>query len=150
GLYDVEVINPDGQVALAPYRYQVEQALPPDVSIAVGGPRVVWAGESGLYGFTLTSRTNVDLPYVYLQYGVPGLPLNRGLPYLGLTTNLTGSPAVAGVPWASVEAPADVDGQLLASGYAVDFAARSSTTLPLVVQTYPLGMSEAAQTENPG
>ena len=53
GLYDVEVINPDGAVALAPYRYLVEQALPPDVSVALGGPRVVWAGQSGLYGFSL-------------------------------------------------------------------------------------------------
>jgi hypothetical protein len=38
GLYDVEVINPDGAVALAPDRHLVETALPPDVSIALGGP----------------------------------------------------------------------------------------------------------------
>src|SRR5262249_57973621 len=108
GLYDVEVINPDGEVALAPYRYLVEQALPPDVSLALGGPRVVWAGQSGLYGFSLSSRTNVDLPYVYIQYGVPALPLNQGdgsaqgVPYLGFTTNLQGSAHVSGVPRAAI------------------------------------------------
>ncbi|MEI9924481.1 MAG: hypothetical protein WDN50_13955 [Bradyrhizobium sp.] len=62
------------------------------MSVALGGPRVVWAGESGLYGFTLTSQTNVDIPYVEFQYGVPGTPLNEGVPYLGVTTNVTGAP----------------------------------------------------------
>jgi CARDB/Putative Ig domain len=150
GLYDVEVINPDGQVALAPYRYLVEQALPPDVTVALGGPRVVWAGQSGLYGFTLTSRTNVDLPYVYFQYGVPGLPLNEGVPYLGLTTSLSGSAKVAGVPWASIVASADTNGQELASGYVLDFADRSNATLSFNVQTYPNGLPSGAYTENPG
>jgi hypothetical protein len=150
GLYDVEVINPDGEVALAPYRYLVEQALPPDVSIALGGPRVVWAGQGGLYGLTLTSRTNVDLPYVYLQYGVPGLPSNGGVPYLGLTTNLSGNPDVAGVPWASIVPTADTNGQFLASGYALDLADQSSDTLSFKVQTYPGGLPPGAYSDNPG
>ena len=79
---------------------------------------------SGVYGFTLTSRSNVDLPYVYLQYGIPGLPLNNGVPYLGFSTGLQGSPGVAGVPWASLVPDANSNGQDLASGYAVDFADR--------------------------
>ena len=73
GLYDVEVINPDGEVAVAPYRYLVEQALPPDVSVAMGGPRVLTAGQTGLYGLSLVSTTNVDIPYVEFQVGVPEL-----------------------------------------------------------------------------
>ncbi|HEX4609016.1 MAG TPA: putative Ig domain-containing protein, partial [Urbifossiella sp.] len=160
GLYDVEVINPDGRVALAPYRYLIEQALPPDVSVALGGPRVVWAGQSGLYGLTLTSRTNVDLPYVYFQYGIPELGVNSGavgslgtaggVPYLGLSTSLGGSPAVADVPWASVDPVADTTGQDLASGYAVDFADRASTTLSFLVQTYPDGLPGGAYSDQPG
>ncbi|MDG9698110.1 hypothetical protein QC281_49580, partial [Streptomyces sp. DH17] len=82
GLYDVEVINPNGDTAIAPYRYLVEQSIEADVNIALGGPRVVWAGQSGLYGFTLSSSTNVDIPYVQFMYGVPTLPLNEGVPYL--------------------------------------------------------------------
>src|SRR5205823_155479 len=44
GLYDVEVINPDGARAFAPYRYMVEDALPADVRIGLGG-----AGHGGRY-----------------------------------------------------------------------------------------------------
>ena len=90
GLYDVEVINPDGQVAVAPYRYLVEQALPPDVSVAIGGPRVLTAGQTGLYGLSLVSTTNVDIPYVELQVGVPELdgfgpnPSSGEYPHLAL------------------------------------------------------------------
>ena len=41
GLYDVKVINPDGDEAMVPYRYLVERALEPDVTIGLGGPRVL-------------------------------------------------------------------------------------------------------------
>ena len=37
GLYDVKVINPGGQEAIVPYRYLVERALEPDVTIGMGG-----------------------------------------------------------------------------------------------------------------
>ena len=48
--YDEKVINPDGQAASAPYRYLVEQALPTDVDLALGGPRVLWAWSSSSEG----------------------------------------------------------------------------------------------------
>ncbi len=149
GLYDVEVINPNGQIALAPYRYLVEQALPPQVSIALGGPRVVWAGQSALYGFSLTNTTNVDIPYVYYQYGVPALPLNGGVPYLGFSTSPQGSANVAGVDWSSVNPIADTNGQLLSSGYAIGFADQASTTLGFQVQTYPDGLPPDASDNAP-
>ena len=46
GLYDVAVINPDGAEAIVPYRYLVEQAIAPDVTVALGGPRVITAGST--------------------------------------------------------------------------------------------------------
>ena len=46
GLYDVQVTNPDGQMAIAPYRFQVEQTIEPDVTIGVGGPRFILAGDT--------------------------------------------------------------------------------------------------------
>src|SRR5262249_1668587 len=144
GLYDVEVINPNGDTAIAPYRYLIEQALEPDVSIALGGPRVVWAGQSGLYGFTLTTQANVDLPFNEFQYGVPALPSNEGVPYLGFTTNVTGTPNVADVPWASLVPSANTTGQALTTGYALDFADRSNTTFSFLVQTYPNGLPPGA------
>ena len=39
GLYDVAVINPNGQQATVPYRYLIERAVEPDVRIGMGGPR---------------------------------------------------------------------------------------------------------------
>ena len=87
----------------------------------LGGPRVVWAGNSGLYGFTLTSQTNVDIPYVEFQYGVPALPLNEGVPYLRLHDQCAAEhPNVADVPWASRVADARTRmAQLLTTGYAL-------------------------------
>ena len=155
GLYDVEVINPDGQVAVAPYRYLVEQALPPDVSVALGGTRVVTAGNQAYYGLTVQSVTNVDIPYVFIQVGVPELDGIAG-PYpqpdqyrhLGLSTDLgTGaSPNVSGVPWASVNPVADVGGEDLASGYALNMPDASNFGLSLLVQTYPDGVPPDAGT----
>ena len=49
GLYDVQVTNPDGQEAIAPYRFEIEQVVEPDVTIGVGGPRFILAGDTGTY-----------------------------------------------------------------------------------------------------
>jgi YD repeat-containing protein len=153
GLYDVEVINPDGQVAVAPYRYLVEQALPPDVSVALGGPRVLTAGQGALYGFSLESLTNVDIPYVDFQVGIPELdgiagpyPQTDQYRHLALTTNMQSgtNPDVADVPWASLDPVVDTNGEDLATAYAVDFADRSNLGETLFVQTYPDGVPPSA------
>ena len=44
GLYDVLVINPDGQRVVEPYRYLVERAIEADVTIGIGGPRSIESG----------------------------------------------------------------------------------------------------------
>ena len=91
GLYDVEVINPDGATAWAPYRYLVEQALPPQVSIGLGGPTVLFAGDEATYGFSVTNTSNVDLPYVQFEYGIPNIDgPTVPYPHLAMTTNLSG------------------------------------------------------------
>ena len=157
GLYDVEVINPDGQVAVAAYRYLVEQALPPDVALALGGPRVLTAGQNAIYGFSLESLTNVDIPYVEFEVGIPELdgfgttPLANQYPHLALTTNLAagGSPEVANVPWASVNPVVDSDGEDQATAYALDFADGSNLGESLQVQTYPDGVPPDAGMEIP-
>ena len=111
GLYDVKVVNPDGEEAILPYRYLVEEAIEPDLTIGMGGDRVLSIGETGTYGVSFKSLTNVDTPYVYFQYGVPELGDNStlinlfsdyaqettgiySLPYVGFTTNLRGQPNV--------------------------------------------------------
>ncbi len=102
GLYDVSVINPDGEEVDAPYRYLVEPSLPPQVSLGLGGSRILYSGETGYYGLSLQSTTNVDIPYLQLEFGVPNLGKNPAVgyaPYLGFSNNLGGSPDVAGVPW---------------------------------------------------
>src|SRR5262249_44905794 len=98
-LYDVSVINPGGQEADAPYRYLVETTLPTALVIGLGGPRVLTAGGSGFYGFTLANSGNVDIPYVDFQYGIPQIGNILSKPALSFSTNLTGSPDVNNVPW---------------------------------------------------
>ena len=71
GLYDLKVINPDGDEAIIPYRFLVERAIEPEVTIGVGGPRVILAGDLATYSVALQSLCNLDAPYVYFQVGVP-------------------------------------------------------------------------------
>ena len=73
GLYDVEVINPDGSEAVDPYRYLVEPAQPLNVSIGIGGPTQLDPGQIGIYRFVIASNTNVDAPYVHFEIGLPDL-----------------------------------------------------------------------------
>src|SRR5262249_46413074 len=49
GLYDVKVINPDGAEAIVPYRYLVDQAIEPDVTVGMGGPSVIQPGDTGTF-----------------------------------------------------------------------------------------------------
>ena len=107
-----------------PYRYLIERALEPDVTIGLGGPRVVLAGQTGLYSVALQSLTNVDTPYVYFQFGTPEMGNNDmvyGLPYLTFNSNVRGAPDEAreDVPWASLDSEVNTGGFMLAPGYRV-------------------------------
>ena len=73
GLYDVQVINPDGQMAIAAYRFEVEQTVSPDVTVGLGGPRFILAGDTGTYSVHLDNLGNINAPYVEFNIGVPEL-----------------------------------------------------------------------------
>ena len=142
GLYDVAVINPDGAIATLPYRYLIEDALPIDVTIGLGGPRVVPAGQTGLYSISLQSLTNVDTPYVHFTFGAPELGDNAkvfGLPYLTFTTNVRGAPdgQRSDVPWVSLDSEVNSGGFMLAPGYALDVSAGGYVGMNFSVTTYP-------------
>jgi hypothetical protein len=62
GLYDLSVINPDGQRVTEAQRFLVERGIEADVSIGIGGPRTLTPGENGLYSVSLQSLSNVDTP----------------------------------------------------------------------------------------
>ncbi|MBI3350329.1 MAG: putative Ig domain-containing protein, partial [Burkholderiales bacterium] len=143
GLYDVAVINPDGAVATLPYRYLVETALPIDVTIGLGGPRVVPSGQTGLYSISLQSLTNVDTPYVYFSFGVTELGDNAkvyGLPYTTFSSNVSGKPdgnLRSDVGWASLDSEVNSFGTMLAPGYALDVEAGGYVGMNFAVTTYP-------------
>ncbi|NLS91835.1 MAG: hypothetical protein GXX96_06600, partial [Planctomycetaceae bacterium] len=147
GLYDLKVINPGGAAAIVPYRFQVERALEPDVTIGIGGPRYVLAGDIGTYSIALQSTSNVDTPYVAFDVGVPELGLNAiiyNLPYLTFHTNVRGSPdagAVEDVPWAALDGEINTNGQNRAPGYLFDQYADGFTGFTVNVATYP-GLKE--------
>lgn len=142
GLYDVSVINPDGQRAVVPYRYLIERALEPDVSIGLGGPRVLSPGQTGFYGVSVRSDTNVDTPYTYFTFGIPELGTNPnvfGLPYVTFASNLRGAPERgdwSDVPFASLVSDINTSGEILAPGYVFDLATRSFAGRTFSVQVY--------------
>ncbi|BAY26513.1 peptidase S8/S53 [Calothrix sp. NIES-2100] len=147
GLYDVKVINPDGQVAIVPYRYLVEQTIEPDVDVGLGGPRVITPGEKGTYGVSVRSQTNIDIPYVQFQFGIPELGKNGviyGFKYATFSSNLGGKPdnaTVQGLPWASLVSNVNTTGEILVPGYVFDLPTRDWIGQTFTVQTYP-GLKE--------
>lgn len=142
GLYDVVVTNADGAQAVLPYRYLVERAVERDVTVGLGGPRVVPAGDAGTYSVVVDSLTNVDTPYVKFTFGAPEMGSNDfvyGLPFLTFNTNLGGGSDTATDTLALSGAEAEINraGQMLAPGYAFDLAAEGRASLSFAVQTYP-------------
>ena len=152
GLYDVEVVNPDGSTAVQPYRFLVQQAEPINVTAGMGGPGTLDLGQIGNYLVSFHSLTNVNTPYVLFQYGVPNVPNpDTGLipgPALTFATGLSGQPAVAGVPWPDLSSVVNLNGQLEARGVAFDVAQQSTSVLSFTLQAYP-GLSQVlAQDQN--
>ncbi|MBN8490904.1 MAG: LEPR-XLL domain-containing protein, partial [Burkholderiales bacterium] len=146
GLYDLKVINPDGSEAIVPYRFLIERAVEPEVTIGLGGPRIILAGDQATYSVALQGISNVDAPYTYFEVGVPQLlfnPIVYGLPYLEFFTNVRGTPEGAagsaneGVPWAELESITNTDGQLLTSGFLYDQPTEGFSGFTFNVVTYP-------------
>ena len=162
GLYDVQVINPNGQEAIAPYRFEIEQTVQPDVTIGVGGPRFILAGDTGTYSVSLQNLGNINAPYVEFNVGIPQLsnalptdpsnpniadPVNVNLddlPYVELNTDLGGEPPDSSldsqVPYATLQSQADTaasDGHIQIPGYLFNEAAGGFTAFTFDVTTYP-------------
>jgi subtilase family serine protease len=143
GLYDIQVTNPNGEAVVIPYRFLISPPNSLDVSIGLGGPDEILLSKAGFpsayYGVSLDSRTNLDTPYVYFQYGVPRISNNTFIPgeRLLLQTNLQGSPNVAGVSWANLDPILNLGGVLTASGFAIDFRAESFDARTFALEIYP-------------
>ena len=147
GLYDVTVTNPDGNKAVVPYRFLIQDTIEPDVTVGIGGPRILLAGDQGLYSVAIQSLSNVDTPYIYFQIGVPEMGTNEwvyGLPYLDFTTNVGGRPPNSpydAVTWGELNPAVNTNGYKLTSGYVLDQEADGFTGLTFQTFTYP-GMRE--------
>ena len=146
GLYDVEVINPDGTTAILPYRYQIQTAQPIDLTVGMGGPTHLDIGATGVYGVTIKSTTNVDTPYVHIEYGVPNVANPApGLipgPALVFNSDLTGTPNVPGVSFTNLNSVVDLNGNEESIGFSMDFQAETAGNLTFTVETYP-GLAQA-------
>ncbi|MBU3059582.1 hypothetical protein, partial [Pseudomonas indica] len=169
GLYDVSVINPDGQRVTEAQRYLVERGIEADVTLGIGGTRSLEPGEGSTYSVSLQSLTNVDTPYVRFDVGVPEMGYSADvlggldLPYVVFGTNVAGQPAgrtldAAGntqqygttpidgtsrsdIAWAQLDGVQNTAGFNLAPGYAFDVPAGGFVGMSFNVQTYP-GLAE--------
>ncbi len=149
GLYDVKISQPGDEAEVIPYRFLIQDSIEPDVTVGIGGPRIVMAGDTGRYSVSFQSLSNLDTPYVYYQVGVPELGINKevyGLPYLHFFTNAQGTPpsdSLNDIPWADLNPIVNTDGYRLASGYILDQEADGSTGFSFAALTYP-GLKEMA------
>ncbi|WP_198080418.1 CARDB domain-containing protein, partial [Acinetobacter calcoaceticus] len=169
GLYDIIVTNPNGDRVVEPYRYLVERAIEPDVTIGLGGLSQIAPGETGIYSVSLQSLTNVDTPYVRLDIGAVEMGYNESLieglnlPFLIFGSNVGGQPSgivvgdqantqqygvtptdkskISQIPWASLDGTLNTSGINLAPGYAFDVNAAGYTGFTFNIKTYP-GLKE--------
>jgi large repetitive protein len=141
GLYDIKVLNPDGNESILPYRYQVEQAITPDVTVGLTGKRVLDLEEFATYGISVKSISNLDAPYVQFQYGLPALGNNYklGIPYTPSNTNLRGNPSnsLTDMPWATLTSDLNTNGEILSTGYIYDFPTGGYIGQNVNFQVYP-------------
>ncbi len=148
----MQVVNPNGDQAIQPYRYLVERAVEPDATIGLGGPRVLAPGDTGIYSVSVKNLANVDAPYIALQFGIPVLGKNEevfNFDYVTFASNLRGAPPDGGltdVPWASLDSAINTTGYELAPGYVFDLATGTFTGLSFTAQTYP-GLKELIDRE---
>ncbi len=146
GLYDLLVLNPDGNQAIVPYRFLITQTVEPEVTIGVGGPRYIFAGDTGTYSVALQNLGNIDAPYTYFSVGVPEIPQTGtnivldNLPYLAVESNVAGGPLTGSqqnLPWATLDSNNNINGENLTSGYLLNEAAAGFTGFTFNVDTYP-------------
>ena len=98
GLYDLTIINPDGQRVTEAERYLVERGVETEVTLGIGGPRTLATGESATYSVSLQNLGNLDTPYVRFDFGVPEMGVSADvleglqLPYLVFGSSVGGRP----------------------------------------------------------
>jgi subtilase family serine protease len=169
GLYDLTIINPDGQRVTEAERYLVERGVETEVTLGIGGPRTLATGESATYSVSLQNLGNLDTPYVRFDFGVPEMGVSADvleglqLPYLvfgssvggrpdGRTVDLAGNTRSYGttprdgtargdIPWARLDGADNDRGSNLAPGYVFDLQAGGFVGTSFTLQTYP-GLAE--------
>ncbi|MER2625129.1 MAG: putative Ig domain-containing protein, partial [Accumulibacter sp.] len=169
GLYDLTIINPDGQRVTEAERYLVERGVETEVTLGIGGPRTLATGESATYSVSLQNLGNLDTPYVRFDFGVPEMGVSANvleglqLPYLvfgssvggrpdGRTIDLAGNTRSYGttpsdgtargdIPWARLDGVDNERGSNLAPGYVLDLQAGGFVGASFTLQTYP-GLAE--------
>ena len=141
GLYDLKVINPDGEQAIVPYRFLVEQAIEPDVTIGVGGPRVILAGDTGTYSVALRTWATSTRPTSTSRSASPRWGSTRSSTTCPSSTS---APTSRRRPDGSTTSPGRPStrrstrrGTVLAPGYLFDEAAGGFTGFTFNVTTYP-------------
>jgi len=122
----------------------VEEPQVIDATVGLGGPAIIEFSKNGFpnasYALSLLSLTNVDTPYLFVQYGVPRIENDTGIipgERLDMQTNLRGSPDVGGVDWASLDPILNLDGVFTSSGFAYDFNTQGFASLNFDLEIYP-------------
>ncbi|MEL6111008.1 MAG: hypothetical protein AAFU85_33795, partial [Planctomycetota bacterium] len=159
GLYDVQVLHPDGRLAVDPYRFQVESADDLQVNVGVGGPSQIDLGATGAYGFAIQNLANVDTPYTLFEYAFPNEP-SRGEalgitgPAIAFQSGLRGDAgtvaplfdSISTFDFSSITPELNLDGVLTARGVAIDLPNQGVTELGSAVTIYP-GLREKLETD---
>ena len=95
--------------AVSPYRFLVERAVEPEVTIGIGGPRVILAGDTGTYSVALVRPVATSIRRTSSsRSGVPEMGINSaiyGLPYVDVRLERRGELEANGLGGRAVGQP---------------------------------------------
>ena len=158
GLYDVQVLHPDGRIAIDPYRFQIESADPLESNVGVGGPSQIDIGATGAYGFAIQNLSNVDTPYTVFEYAFPNVRNRREDlipgPAIEFASGLRGDAntiaplfdSVSTFDFSSIVPELNLSGVLTARGVAIDLPNQGVTEVGSAVTIYP-GIREKLESD---
>ncbi len=158
GLYDVQVLHPDGRVAVDPYRFQIESADSLQANVGVGGPSQIDLGATGSYGFAIQNLSNVDTPYTLFEYAFPNVRNRREDlipgPAIAFASGLRGDAqtvaplfdSVSTFDFSGVVPELNLSGVLTARGVAIDLPNQGVTEVGSAVTIYP-GLREKLESD---
>ncbi|MCH2167041.1 MAG: tandem-95 repeat protein [Oceanicola sp.] len=146
GLYDVSVTNPDGTIAVLPYRVMVDPPRAAEVEVALDAERVMpfWDSVHPI-GVALRNASNLDAEYVFFRTFIPEMGQNvlvlddvrNSFARYGDAIMAQGAALSGDGPFEVLNPSSEIRGRHVSSGYAFGLAPGQQARADMALHVYP-------------